>query len=83
MQIFFKKNLFKKWMKKFIALLTKEKGKTAINEYANDDPGILRTFYSVHKKVRTILFPWLLLNLFKQRYSSSGKSYKYLKKFIS
>ena len=50
-------------MKKFVALLTKEKGKTAMNEYANDDPGILRAFYSVHKKVRTILFPHPIFSL--------------------
>ena len=29
-------------MKKFVALLTKEKGKTAMNEWENDDSDILR-----------------------------------------
>ena len=28
-------------MKKFVALLTKEKGKTAMNEWENDDSDIL------------------------------------------
>ena len=54
-------------MKKFVALLTKLKGKTAINEYANENSDILRAFYSVYKKVRTILFPCLLPNLFRER----------------
>ena len=34
-------------MKKFVALLTKEKGKTAMNEWENDDSDILQTLYSV------------------------------------
>ena len=29
-------------MKKFVTLLTKEKGKTAMNEWENDDSDILR-----------------------------------------
>ena len=45
-------------------------GKTATNEYVNDDSDILRALYSVYKKIMTILFPYLLLNLFKQRYIS-------------
>ena len=70
-------------MKTFVALLTKEKGKTARNEWRNDDSNILRALYSVHNKIRTIVFPHLLVNMFKQRYISSVKSYKYLNKFIS
>ena len=35
------------------------------------------------KKIRVIVFPDLLINLFKQRYSSYVKSYKYLDKLIS
>ena len=36
-------------MKKFVALLTKGKGKTAMNEWENDDSDILRGLYSVKK----------------------------------
>ena len=42
-------------MKKFVALLTKEKGKTAINEWENNDSDIIRVLYSGYKKNRTIL----------------------------
>ena len=42
--LFFKTNLFKEWMKKFVALLRKEKGKATMNEWENDDTDILRTF---------------------------------------
>ena len=38
-------------MKKFIALLTKEKGKTAMNEWENDDADILRALYSVYRNL--------------------------------
>ena len=34
-------------------------------------------------KVREIIFPYLLINLFKERYSSSVKRYYYINKFIS
>ena len=70
-------------MKKFVVLLTKEKGETATNEWENDDSDILRALYSVYKKVRAIIFPYLLFNLFKQRYINSVKSYKSLNKFAS
>ena len=36
-------------MKKFVALLAKEKGKTAMNEWENDDSDILWALYSVYK----------------------------------
>ena len=52
-------------MKKFVALLAKEKEKKAINEWESDDCDIFQALYSVFKKIRTILFPYLL-NLFKQ-----------------
>ena len=64
-------------MKNFFALLTKEKGKAATNEWENDDPDILRALYSVYKKIRTILLLYITVNWFKQRYISSFKSYKY------
>ena len=64
-QLFF--HLFKEQMKKFVALLTKEKGKTALNEWENDDSDILQALYSGYKKIRTPLFPYLLVNLFKQK----------------
>ena len=59
-------------MKKFVALLTKEKGKTAMNEWENDDSDILRASYSVYKKIRINLFQYLIVNLFKQRYISTS-----------
>ena len=49
----------------------------ATNEWENDDPDILRALYSVYRKIRTILFLYLTVNWFKQRYISSFKSYKY------
>ena len=61
-------------MKKFVTLLTKEKGKTARNVWEKDDTDILWPLHSVYKKVRQIIFPYLLVNLFKQRYISSVKS---------
>ena len=56
--------------------------KTAKNEWGNDDFDFLQALYSVYKKIGTILFPYILVNLFKQRCISSVKSYKYLNKFI-
>ena len=55
---------FKEEMKKFVALVIKEKRKTAMNEWENDDPDTLQALYSGYK----ILFWNLLVNLFKQRY---------------
>ena len=52
-------HLFKEQMKKFVALLTKEKGKTAINEWENDDSDKLRALYSR-------LFQTYLLTYLKQ-----------------
>ena len=46
-------------MKKFVALLTEEKGKIAMKEWENDECDILQAVYSVYKKLRTILFPIL------------------------
>ena len=59
------------------------KGKTDKNEWKNNDSDFLRALYSVCKKIRTIIFPCLLVNLLKQRYISSIKSYKYLNKLTS
>ena len=53
-KLFLKKNLFKEWMKKFVALLIKKK--TAKNEWENDDSDFLQALYSVYKKIRTIFF---------------------------
>ena len=58
-------------MKKFVALLIKEKEKAATNEWENDNSDIFQALYSVYKKIRIIIFPYLLVNLFKQRYVSS------------
>ena len=41
------------------------KGTMANNQWNNDDSDILRTLYSVYKTIRAILFPSLLVNLFK------------------
>ena len=50
------------------------KGKAAKNEWKNDDSDILRASYSFYiKKNKATLFPYLLINLFKQRYISSVK----------
>ena len=40
--------------------------------------GILPALYSVFKKISTILFPYLLVNLFKLGYISSVQSYNIL-----
>ena len=55
----------------------------AMNEWENDDSDILRALYSGYKKIRTIYLPCLFVNLFKQRYTKSVTSYKYLNKYIS
>ena len=65
-QLFFKTNLFKEWIKKFVTLITNEKGKTAMNERENNDSEILWALFGVYKKFRTS-FLYLLVNLFKQR----------------
>ena len=41
-------------MNKFIALLTKEKGKTAMNKWKKD--AIVRALYYVHKKLGQFVF---------------------------
>ena len=62
---------------------TYNKGKIMKNEWENNDSDFLRALYSVYKKIRTILFPYLLVNLLKQRYISFLKSCKYMNKVIS
>ena len=67
-------------MKKFIELLTKEK-KLRINGKI-----LTLTFfesYTVYVKIGATLFPYLLINLIKERYISSAKNYNYLNKVIS
>ena len=54
------------------------KGKRLRIYKKNGDSDFLQALYSVYKIIMTILFPYLLVNLFKQRYISSVKSYKYL-----
>ena len=64
-------------MKKFVALLAKEKWLIM----KNDEKMMTLTFlelYTVYIKFRTAVFPYLLVNLFKEKYISSVKSYKYL-----
>ena len=41
------------------------KGKAAKNEWECDDSEFFRLVYSGSKKIRTIRFPYLLVNLFK------------------
>ena len=68
-------------MNKEINCIT-NKGKAARNKWEN----MTLTFfwrYAVYIKIRTTLFLYLLINLFKERYTSSAKNYKYLNKFIS
>ena len=57
-------------MKEFVASTTKEKQSMVLDFF--------RALYHAIKN-RTILFRYLLINLFKQRYISSIKSYNYLK----
>ena len=64
-------------MKKFIALLTEERQLRMNGEMMS------LTFFKLYTeyiKIRTIFFSYLLLNLFKERYISFVKSYKYLNK---
>ena len=63
-------------MNEEICCITNE-GKTARNEWENDDSDFLRALYSVHKKIRTIFFHTLL------SIHCSVASYKYFKKIIS
>ena len=51
---FFKTNMFKERMKKFFALLAKEK--TVKNEWENDVSEFLLVLYSAFERIRTILF---------------------------
>ena len=66
-------------MKKFIELLTKEKlrinGKILTLTFFES--------YTVYVKIGATLFPYLLINLIKERYISSAKNYNYLNKVIS
>ena len=68
----------KEQMKKLIALLTKEKKK-----WMGKNSDFLRAWYSIHTKIRIVLFLYLLVNLLIGRLISSAKSYKYLNKLIS
>ena len=54
-------------------------GKTAKIEWENDDSDFLQALYSAYKN----LFLYLLVNLVKERYIRSVKSYKYLNKLLS
>ena len=57
-------------------------GKTAKNEWENDDSDFLVALCSVYKKLGQFFFHTLLTNLFKQRHISSVTSCKYLNKLI-
>ena len=77
--VFFKKYLFKEWMKKFVALLVKKKRLRMNGKLMTD---FLQVLFSIYKKIR-ICFPYSLINLLKERYISSVKSCKYLDKLTS
>ena len=63
-------------MNEEIRCITK-KGKTARNEWENDDSNLLQALYSVYKKIRTIFFHALLA------IHCPVASYKYFKKLIN
>ena len=63
-------------MNEEICCITNE-GKTARNEWENDDSNFLQALYSVYKKIRTIFFHTLLA------IHRSVASYKYFKKLIN
>ena len=54
----------------------------AKNEWENDDLTFYQ-LYTLYIKIRTILSPYFLVNLFKQRHVSFVTGYKYLNKLIS
>ena len=80
---FSKQTCLKNEWRNLLHYLQRKKWKTAMNEWKNDELKWWWALHSVYKNIRTILFPYLLANLFKERYISSVKSYKYLNKFIS
>ena len=82
-EAFFKTDLCKEWIKKFIALLTKRKEKSAMNKWENDASDILLALYSECKKVGATLIPYLFVNFWKQKDISSVKSNMCLKNFMS
>ena len=53
-------------------------GKTAKNEWENDDSDFFQALCSIYKKSGQLFFH----NLFKERYICSVKSYKYLNKLL-
>ena len=59
------------------------KGKAAKSEWENEESNILWALFRVCKKRRQFFFHTYSLTCLKQGYFSSGKSCKYLKKFIS
>ena len=63
-------------MNEEICCITNE-GKTARNEWENDNSDFLRALYSLYKKIRTTFFHTLLT------IHHSVASYKYFKKLIS
>ena len=75
-----KTNLLKECMKKFIALVMTEKQPRINGKMMTD---FLVALYSAYKKLRQFFFHTLLLNLFKQRYIRSVKSYEHLNKLIN
>ena len=69
-------------MNEEICCITNE-GKTAKNEWENDDSDFLPALYIVYKKLGQFFFHTSLANLFKQRYIGCVTSSKYLHKLIS
>ena len=78
--IFFSRaNLFKKRMKKFVTLITKEKQLRMNRKMMT----LSSDFIQCIKKIRTILFLYLVVTSLEQSYISYVKSYKYMNKLIS
>ena len=67
-------------VKKFVALIAKKK---QLRMNGKEMTLIFFKLYMVYIKIRTTIFPYLLVNLFNERCISLAKGYKYLNKSIS
>ena len=67
-------------VKKFVALIAKKK---QLRMNGKEMTLIFFKLYMVYIKIRTTIFPYLLVNLFNERCISLAKGYEYLNKSIS
>ena len=67
-------------VKQFVALIAKKK---QLRMDGKEMTLIFFKLYMVYIKIRTTLFPYLLVNLFNERCISLAKGYEYLNKLIS